>query len=149
MVFWKWGWTRKEKDPETGKRVEVRHDAPLLRYYSVFNVAQCAGVEAPTIVQPEREHSPIQTAETIVSRMQKRPTIEHDSRQACYVPPTDTVRMPRPEVFESATAYYATLFHELTHSTGHSNRLNRKIDTELATVARVVVGVCGAVDGVH
>jgi antirestriction protein ArdC len=27
--------------------------------------------------------------------------------------------------FESAEGYYSTLFHELTHSTGHKSRLNR------------------------
>jgi antirestriction protein ArdC len=27
--------------------------------------------------------------------------------------------------FTSAPAYYSTLFHELTHSTGHTSRLNR------------------------
>ena len=26
--------------------------------------------------------------------------------------------------------YYSTLFHELSHSTGHSTRLDRKIDTD-------------------
>ena len=40
--------------------------------------------------------------------------------------------MPRPEVFEQAEAYYATLFHELTHSTGHRSRLDRKLDASLA-----------------
>jgi antirestriction protein ArdC len=28
--------------------------------------------------------------------------------------------------FESPEAYYSTLFHELTHSTGHVTRLNRE-----------------------
>jgi antirestriction protein ArdC len=35
------------------------------------------------------------------------------------------VRIPKIQDFESAEAYYATLFHELGHSTGHLNRLNR------------------------
>jgi antirestriction protein ArdC len=34
--------------------------------------------------------------------------------------------MPKPERFDSSEAYYSTLFHELTHSTGHSDRLGRK-----------------------
>jgi hypothetical protein len=38
--------------------------------------------------------------------------------------------MPEPEAFESMEAYYSTLFHELTHSTGHLSRLNRKEITE-------------------
>ena len=34
--------------------------------------------------------------------------------------------MPDPEVFHSGESYYAALFHELSHGTGHSNRLARK-----------------------
>ena len=33
--------------------------------------------------------------------------------------------MPSRSCFESPEAYYTTLFHELTHSTGHTSRLNR------------------------
>lgn len=32
--------------------------------------------------------------------------------------------------FASVEEYYSTLFHELSHSTGHSSRLDRKCDTE-------------------
>jgi antirestriction protein ArdC len=35
------------------------------------------------------------------------------------------VGMPSRNCFESLEAYYSTLFHELTHSTGHTSRLNR------------------------
>lgn len=38
--------------------------------------------------------------------------------------------MPERDSFESSEAYYCTLFHELTHSTGHSSRLSRKEVTE-------------------
>ena len=31
-----------------------------------------------------------------------------------------------PETFRSGQDYYSVLFHELTHSTGHQSRLNRK-----------------------
>ena len=33
--------------------------------------------------------------------------------------------MPARELFAGPEAYYATLFHELTHSTGHASRLGR------------------------
>lgn len=33
--------------------------------------------------------------------------------------------MPDRERFESEEAYFSTLFHELTHSTGHESRLKR------------------------
>lgn len=37
--------------------------------------------------------------------------------------------MPNSNLFSSDEEYYSTLFHELTHSTGHASRLNR---TELS-----------------
>jgi antirestriction protein ArdC len=33
--------------------------------------------------------------------------------------------MPMRERFDSQESYYATLYHELTHATGHESRLNR------------------------
>ena len=33
--------------------------------------------------------------------------------------------MPERETFDSEAAYYATLLHEMTHSTGHESRLAR------------------------
>jgi antirestriction protein ArdC len=38
--------------------------------------------------------------------------------------------MPEPTRFASSEEYYSTLFHELAHSTGHSKRLDRKLDTD-------------------
>ncbi|MDA2931531.1 zincin-like metallopeptidase domain-containing protein [Acidobacteria bacterium AH-259-O06] len=37
--------------------------------------------------------------------------------------------MPPAEVFTGDAEYYSTIFHELTHSTGHKSRLNR-LDTD-------------------
>ena len=39
--------------------------------------------------------------------------------------------MPELAQFETAEGYYSTLFHELTHSTGHTSRLNREGITKL------------------
>ena len=54
------------------------------------------------------------------------------SDKAAYSPSRDTVLMPSKSVFNSSEGYYATLFHELTHSTGHSARLDRDGITETA-----------------
>jgi antirestriction protein ArdC len=45
--------------------------------------------------------------------------------KAYYTPLTDTVHMTRRPACVSDSAYYDTLFHELTHSTGAASRLNR------------------------
>jgi antirestriction protein ArdC len=51
--------------------------------------------------------------------------IRHDEPRAYYRPIGDLINMPRLESFESAHAYYATLFHEIAHWTGAEKRLNR------------------------
>lgn len=102
---------------------------PFLRYYNVFNVAQCDGIELPseeTILSPEPRPSPIETAEAIVQGMPKRPEIRTGLDRAFYQPAADFVGMPSVEQFKSGEEYYSTLFHELTHATGHKSRLNRK-----------------------
>lgn len=35
------------------------------------------------------------------------------------------VAVPAAEQYENTAEYYSTVFHELTHSTGHKSRLNR------------------------
>jgi antirestriction protein ArdC len=121
VVFWKWLDTR---DTASGEPKRV----PFLRYYSVFNVAQCEGIEAqlPKPQESKREHNPIETAEAVVAAMPKRPAIQHKWPKAFYAPDSDVVGMPEPELFRSGEDYYSVLFHELAHSTGHESRLNRK-----------------------
>ena len=121
VVFWKWLDVEDTAD-NAHKRV------PFLRYYSVFNAAQCEGIEAhlPKPEESKREHSPIEAGERIVSAMQRRPEIKHGLDRAFYSPSGDFIGMPSPERFRSGEEYYSVLFHELTHATGHESRLNRK-----------------------
>jgi antirestriction protein ArdC len=58
--------------------------------------------------------------------MPRRPEIKRGLDRAYYSPGGDFVGMPSPEQFKSGEDYYSVLFHELTHSTGHESRLNRK-----------------------
>ena len=120
VVFRKWLDVEEASQP-TGKR-----QVPMLRYYSVFNVAQCDGITAPAVDGAERRHSPIEAAEQIVVAMPQRPAIQQGLDRAFYNPASDSVRMPPPERFDSPENFYSVLFHELTHSTGHESRLNRK-----------------------
>jgi len=104
---------------------------PFLRYHSVFNVAQCEGITLPTPPEVKSVFHPIEKCEEVVARMPRPPAIEHGGGRACYSPSEDKVSMPEAKVFETPHAYYGTLFHELTHSTGHVSRLNRKEVTDI------------------
>jgi antirestriction protein ArdC len=123
VVFWKRLQVADKTEPTGNKNI------PFLRYYSVFNVSQCEDIPPDKIpVQNgiQREHCPITEAENIVAAMPKKPEIRHGGGRACYSPALDCVNMPQPEQFQTGQDYYSVLFHELTHSTGHESRLNRK-----------------------
>lgn len=113
---------RGQRDTET-KRI------PFLRYFSVFNLSHCENIPAPsqeTFLSPEPASTPIEAAEAIVANMPNRPEIKNGLDRAFYQPAFDFVGMPAFEQFKSGAESYSVLFHELTHSTGHESRLNRK-----------------------
>ena len=117
IVFWKIG-TRETEDAD-GDTIERK--SILLRYYTVFNVEQCDGIAVPDAVPVV---NPIEECERIVRQMPNPPVMQQDGR-AWYSPSTDTVGTPSRSAFNSAEEFYSTLFHELTHSTGHTKRVGR------------------------
>lgn len=76
--------------------------------------------------------SSIEEAQRIVDGMSQRPDIKTGEARAYYSPSLDYINMPRNELFHSDEEFYSTLFHELTHSTGHASRLNRAPVTKSA-----------------
>ena len=100
---------------------------PIFMFYQVYNLDQC---EIPDLWIPQppkkKDIPPIQRAEELVAHMPDPPAIEHGNFNASYSPSMDSIRMPDIGFFESSEEYYSTLFHELTHSTGHEKRLDRK-----------------------
>jgi antirestriction protein ArdC len=107
-------------DKDTGKPKSI----PMLRHFVVFNVAQCEGLELPAL-ERRTDHPGIDGADSVLSGYRGRPRLRHGGDRACYSPFFDQVEMPDRETFESLESYYLTLWHELTHSTGHEKRLAR------------------------
>jgi len=105
---------------------EKQRTAFILKYYNVFNLQQCDGITAPTFEEPTIQFTPIEKAEQIVTGMNNPPEIVYGSKRASYSPATDTIRMPDSDRFESSESFYAVLFHEQSHATGHQSRLARK-----------------------
>lgn len=93
----------------------------------VFNVSQCEGLN----LKPLKEFhkiDPITRAEEVISHMPNRPEIRFGTGRCGYYPTLDYIEMACKELFKTSEHYYATLFHELSHSTAHETRLDRKID---------------------
>ena len=119
-VFWKM-LDVPDRDRDGNETVK---QVPMLRYYNVFNVEQCEGIEYPHTIK-KHVHEPVTACESIINNMPNRPDIKHAGGKAYYSPMLDRVVLPPEELFQTAQGCYATAFHELTHSTGHPARLDR------------------------
>lgn len=121
VVFWK-PWKVKGEDSVAEVKI------PLLRIYHVFNSSQCEGLKA----MPEADATPVVVTRPaeIVANMPNPPAIKLGMTRAYYSPINDCVGMPERARFDTEDSYYATLFHELVHSTGHEKRLKRASVTE-------------------
>jgi antirestriction protein ArdC len=119
VTFWHIGDERLDAEGKTTRPF-------LLRYYRVFNLCQTEGIaEKLGLGEAPRPVASIEQCEAIVAAMPNAPRMEQ-SNAAWYRPSTDTVGMPARGLFSSTEEYYSTLFHELTHSTGHASRIGRE-----------------------
>lgn len=127
VVFWKM--LNVEDVDADGTIVEKK--IPLLRYINVFHISQVEGVEP--LETGAIEHNPISEAEEIKNNYMEREHIkinEVATNDAYYAPFLDFIQVPCMEQYKNVEEFYSTLFHEMVHSTGHKNRLNRFDENE-------------------
>ena len=130
VVFWKW------RTPEELKQLaaETRNEnlSPCVPFVSaVFNLEQVEGIPAPADEIQHRPNSRLEVAELMLEVMPDKPKIVHAiTSEPAYSPKLDRITVPHLSQYESADEYYATLFHELVHGTGHPKRLNRFAEAE-------------------
>ncbi|WP_448215290.1 ArdC family protein [Endozoicomonas sp. 2B-B] len=117
-------------DVETGEELEVK--IPFLKSYTVFNIEQCDGLNLEEL-KPLEMPEGYDHIDSFVRATSAQ--IRHGGGKACYSSVLNLIRMPRPEDFTSPEAYYATLFHELTHWTGHKSRLDRQLGNRFGSEA--------------
>jgi antirestriction protein ArdC len=124
VFFWK-VLDRKAESADSGPDSEHASRRFVARYYTVFNVEQCDGIEYPKPERTTREIPAVEACDRILATNPAGPEIHHGASGASYAPIGDVVGMPDRSAFHSPEGYYATLFHELIHSTGHPRRLAR------------------------
>ena len=127
VVFYKPYLIAEEKTNEvTGEVEKTEKLIPLLKSYYVFHINDTTGIEPLSF--KKNDFNPIEEAEKISSNYLSRENIKLNllvQNNAYYSPRNDEITLPIKEQFKSSEAYYSTLFHEMTHSTGHESRLNR------------------------
>lgn len=123
VVFWK---QIKVEEPDKNGVPEEKL-VPMLRYFNVFHIDQCDGLKArePKSVAPIQEN---RGGEEVISQYQNKSGVSIyyiKGDEASYSPTGDCITLPLREQFLSAADFFSTIFHEMTHSTGHKDRLNR------------------------
>jgi antirestriction protein ArdC len=97
----------------------------------VWHIDQVEGIAAKytqLTTHPAHTFEPVEEAERIARNYLTAQHIRLDHThgdRAYYAPSRDVICLPLREQFKTAAGYYGTLFHEATHSTGHSTRLDR------------------------
>ena len=126
VVFWK-RVPVYDTDPATGEALEKL--VPMLRYYHVFHADQVESLRLDAVPQPvEIEEHPgaLQIiAEYLARNAPLRLESGSVSNRAYYSPSRDLIVVPTMRQFTEQAEYYSTVFHEMTHSTGHASRLAR------------------------
>jgi antirestriction protein ArdC len=129
-------WNFVYKHKETGRTIptELVKDYPMnqltkmcfLKEYKIFPIELIEGIEwvLPEVMEDSRIPE-IERCEAVYAEMLNPPKVVHEKEEAFYHPKLDLINMPPKQRFKSPEGYYAVLFHELTHSTGSQNRLNR------------------------
>ena len=129
-------WNYVYKHKETGKSVpaELVRDYPIdslnkigfLKEYKVFPIQSIEGI-IWDLPEPALDNliPPIEQCEQVYEQMLNPPKVVHEKEEAYYNPKLDLINLPPKQRFKTPEVFYAVLFHELVHSTGSLNRLNR------------------------
>lgn len=97
------------------------------KYATVFNAEQCIGLPeyVPEITNSEVTQSDLVTK---ISESMGVKIINHKgSNESYYSPLEDVIHLPEQTAFKDDYSYNATALHELAHSTGATNRLDRNL----------------------
>lgn len=141
------GYMRTAMDEHTGKpklgddgqpkKEYVAYSHPQMKYYTVFAVEQCDGLEKlrPREPGPAHEWKQHDRAEAIIRAYQEETGVKitHGGNRAFYSPTFDSITVPNREQFPTVDRYIATVFHEIGHSTGSPERLARDLSGEFGS----------------
>ncbi|QRG86928.1 zincin-like metallopeptidase domain-containing protein [Bulleidia sp. zg-1006] len=104
------------------------------KYATVFNAEQCVGL--PEYVK-QVTNSEVTQSELVtkISESMGVKIVHHKGSDKCYYSPLeDVIHLPQQTDFKDDYAYNATALHELAHSTGATNRLDRNLQNYFGTV---------------
>ncbi len=127
-----------EDEENPGEKINVK--IPFLKYFNVFHFNQ---IDWKDDVVPEKVQKKLDAhtngirvseveadeyAECIIKNFKTETHLEiEEDGDPSYSPSNDRVYCWSRDHFTNSSEYYSALFHELGHSTGHKDRLNRDL----------------------
>jgi len=102
---------------------EKKRTFPMVRSFTVFNVAQVDGL--PPVKDKPQVWEPDVLAEQYLSLAK----VQHGGGRAFFAPGPDIIQLPTRSSFPDSGSYYSTALHELVHWSGHKSRLDRVTKT--------------------
>lgn len=120
-------------DTETGsrKKEEVPLEHPRVSFFNVYNAAYVEGL--PPYMRQLSDTAGKMADDFIRSSECKLNETVVD--EAFYSADQDKIYIPPRQTFKSDEAFLSVLWHEMSHSTGHPDRLNRLLNNKFGTEA--------------
>ena len=119
-----------EENPDTGEleKKTVPLSKPMVNTFVVFNAQQIEGIpeRVNELLEPLKPDEILDMAE-LFRESSSCPIRETNEGKAYYSPGKDEIVLPNRNAFLDTQSFLATQLHEMVHSTGHPNRLNRPL----------------------
>ena len=116
------------KEDEFGNKIREKEplEHPACNYFLVFNAEQIEGIEPLPPREPLEKNEMLEIAESFIKSSECE-IKEIEQNHAYYHPKTDQIVLPPRNFFVDQEAFLSVVLHEMAHSTGHENRLNRPL----------------------
>lgn len=115
-------------DPDTGKMVPQTRDrdVPLVKQSIVYNGEQIENIPPDLDWSHVIDEAKRNEAMEAMLKNSEAKIFNDQTGANYYTPATDEIHLVPPEAYKDIEVYYATAAHEVSHSTGAANRLNRE-----------------------
>lgn len=115
-----------EKRDENGNIVYKKEklEKPIRTTFTVFNASQILGIPKLPQLNPPSTDFQLEVAKNFIASSDC-PVTYVAQKRAFYDPDLDRICVPPKEFFKDEESFFATVTHEMGHSTGHESRLDR------------------------
>lgn len=122
VYFWKFNEVEDEENPDETVTI------PIFRYYKVFHQSDIEGIDFK-VEKNDFENNEMLEANSIIEKYSSICPILYKEgiNRAFYSPKYDNITLPTKGEFKSINGFYSTAFHEMIHSTGYKDRLDRLV----------------------